>query len=291
MSKAINPNNPIFYVYVYLDPTKPGKYVYGEYEFNYEPFYIGEGHGKRMIAHLKGNKSNIEFFNHIQKIISITEDLPLIHFSYKNVIEGDALRLERMMIECIGRLNKETGPLYNKTAGGQGCSGMVCSEETKRKLRIIRSTQVFSEESRKKVSEVQKISMIGNKNGCKKYILLSPLNEIFITENLKEFSKNNNLYYNNIRLVSVGVYTHYKGWSCRKFNPNKSTNSYKNEMSNVIIKRNTMGYILTSQDNNEIFVNDLTQFCKENNIQRYGFYNVLKGKITSWKGWKIRKLY
>jgi hypothetical protein len=26
-----------FYVYVYLDPRKPGKYKYNNYEFDYEP--------------------------------------------------------------------------------------------------------------------------------------------------------------------------------------------------------------------------------------------------------------
>ena len=32
-----------YYVYIYIDPRKPGKFKYGEYEFDYEPFYIGKG--------------------------------------------------------------------------------------------------------------------------------------------------------------------------------------------------------------------------------------------------------
>jgi hypothetical protein len=39
-----------FYVYIYLDPRKPGKFHYGEYCFDYEPFYVGKGKDNRMFT-------------------------------------------------------------------------------------------------------------------------------------------------------------------------------------------------------------------------------------------------
>jgi hypothetical protein len=42
-----------FYIYIYLDPRKPGKYVYGMYVFDYEPFYVGKGKDKQYISHLR----------------------------------------------------------------------------------------------------------------------------------------------------------------------------------------------------------------------------------------------
>ena len=40
-------NDNKFYVYVYLDPRKPGSFKFGEYEFDYEPFYVGKGKKNR----------------------------------------------------------------------------------------------------------------------------------------------------------------------------------------------------------------------------------------------------
>ena len=49
-----------FYVYVYTDPRKDnGPYKYGEYEFEYEPFYVGKGIGNRKNNHLNEATKNL----------------------------------------------------------------------------------------------------------------------------------------------------------------------------------------------------------------------------------------
>ena len=71
-----------FYVYVYLDPRKPGKFKYGKYEFGYEPFYVGKGYNQRFKIHLKESKLNKDpnklKVNKIRKIRKDTNKDPII---------------------------------------------------------------------------------------------------------------------------------------------------------------------------------------------------------------------
>lgn len=58
-----------YYVYIYLDPRKPGIFTYGEFTFNFEPFYVGKGNGNRYLSHLQ--ESTIKKSNDSPKVAKI----------------------------------------------------------------------------------------------------------------------------------------------------------------------------------------------------------------------------
>lgn len=120
----------IYYVYVYLDPRKPGKYIYGNYKFNYEPFYIGKGKDKRITCHLFEKNSNNKLkFNKIQKIKRESKKGVIISKLKSNLLENDAFILETNLILNIGRIDLKTGPLTNLTDGGEGSSNCIFTKE------------------------------------------------------------------------------------------------------------------------------------------------------------------
>jgi hypothetical protein len=112
-----------FYVYVLLDPRKPGNYDYGRLKFDYEPFYVGKGKGRRDRSHFRmGNvraDTNRMFTKH--KVNTILAILgaglePLVQRVRTEATEDVAYRLEIRAIAMIGR--RPAGPLTNGTNGG-----------------------------------------------------------------------------------------------------------------------------------------------------------------------------
>lgn len=190
---CINTNNRVFYVYTYLDPRKPGNYIYGDYKFDYEPFYVGKGSNSRSNCHLNKNKDNSHFDRKIKKIQRECCSDPIIIKYKEQLLENEAFDFEKHMIQTIGRDDKKQGPLCNKTNGGDGASGCIRNTETrqrmsqskigikrpdnvKRKISESHTGKSISDETKKKMSESNKGKTPWNK-GKTGYNISKPTEE------------------------------------------------------------------------------------------------------------------
>jgi hypothetical protein len=131
----VNPNR--FYTYAYLREDKT-------------PYYIGKGSRKRAYTRGKGD-------------IKPPKDKSRIILLKQNLTEEEAFKHEIYMIAVFGRKDLGTGILHNRTDGGDGSSGTVVSEETRRKISEATKgknnpfyNKSHSEEARRKISEAAK---------------------------------------------------------------------------------------------------------------------------------------
>ena len=152
-----------FYVYILLDPRKPGKYQYRDsMVFDYEPFYVGKGQGRRCEEHFyyKDHPNERCSFksSKIRKIYRETGLEPIIIKPYENLFEDVSFEVEKFFIKSIGRKELKKGPLTNMTDGGEGNSGLIFSEDHRRK--IGQSTHKRNLDPKERL----KHSMLGEKN-------------------------------------------------------------------------------------------------------------------------------
>lgn len=129
----------MFYVYIYVDPADG------------QAFYVGKGRAYRVHAHLKPTAANAALRSRIEDIRALGMK-PTIHV-VNCAGEGDAFEAERALISAIGRLDRGTGPLLNRTAGGQGSSGRAFrhSEATKAKIAVAMRARVMTPEHKEKI--------------------------------------------------------------------------------------------------------------------------------------------
>jgi hypothetical protein len=124
-------------------------YTYAYLREDRTPYYIGKGKGNRAYKkHRKG--------------IGVPKDKSRIIFLKQNLTEEQAFRHEIYMIAVFGRKDLGNGILHNRTDGGEGSSGWVPSEETRRKISEASKGNTYmlgktlSEETKRKMSETRK---------------------------------------------------------------------------------------------------------------------------------------
>ncbi len=139
------------YIYAYLDPRKPGEFKFGNYIFEFEPFYIGKGKAttvyNRMYRHLEFVKNrgidltnNQYKFNLIKQILD--ENLePIIVKVEENLTEENAFNLEKLLIEIIGTRINMKGSLVNISTGGDG-GDVFTNNPRKEEIREMRRKQM-----------------------------------------------------------------------------------------------------------------------------------------------------
>lgn len=111
----------MFYVYAYHDPTTG------------IPFYVGKGSDDRYSHHADNaryyrteDKFPRGYNRHLHYKICQIRALglePAIYIWHRDLLEKQALLLEKVFIKLLGRDDLGTGPLLNLTDGGEGVSG------------------------------------------------------------------------------------------------------------------------------------------------------------------------
>jgi hypothetical protein len=110
-----------YYVYVYLDPRKKGRYEYENVNccFLYEPFYVGKGKSDRYKMHLYPYSlkySNLK--NNKIKAIKKSGHTPFCEMYLTGITENNALINEAILIKSIGKIINNTGVLANISEEG-----------------------------------------------------------------------------------------------------------------------------------------------------------------------------
>lgn len=141
-----------YYIYVYLDTRKPGKFIYDDLIFKYEPFYVGQRKKYRCTSGLKNGGSKFKR-NKINKIIKEGFSPKIIKL-YENLEFDTAIKLEIEIISKIGRHDLKKGPLVNLTDGGEGTTNISKESQLKKSKKLLGRKR--TEESKEKMRQARK---------------------------------------------------------------------------------------------------------------------------------------
>ena len=152
---------------------KKDYYTYAYLREDRTPYYIGKGRGWRIYC--------------THRVIKVPKNKSLIIFLKKNLTEAEAFKHEIYMINVFGRKDLGTGILRNLTNGGEGSSGAIHSEETKKKISVASTGKTLTEETKKKMSESK--TGVPRTEKTKKKISEAHINKTHTEETKKKISE------------------------------------------------------------------------------------------------------
>lgn len=258
-----------FYIYIYLNPLKPGNYnyLYGNVKlhFDFSPFYVGRGQKHRMYMHLyeaktirekieneslnkEEEKYNKHKINTINKILRHGKE-PIILKLNENLNNNEVNELERFYISLIGRADKKLGPLTNQSDGGDGQSGYIHTLETRKKMSLAGKDKKQSEKHIENRTE-------SRKNNGKEWHTKETKQKIGDGNRNKKLSSK---HVEILRLKAIG-----------RNNPKAKK------------------YIIITLEGKEIFLHgEFCKFCRENHISSKKLKQTIKKEIDNYKGYKL----
>jgi hypothetical protein len=208
-------------------------YTYAYLREDGTPYYIGKGSGRRIYS------TNRKF--------KPPKDKSRIIFLKQNLTEEEAFKHEIYMIAVFGRKDLGTGILRNQTDGGDGVSGLIRDEETKKKIsdgisgknhpmygKVGKLHHGYgipcSDETKQKISNTLKGRPLP-KDVCEKiqkimeeryshiyYQITKPDGSIeYIHNSLKAYSIENSLKPGQMYNVANGKANHHKGYKVKKY--------------------------------------------------------------------------
>lgn len=265
-----------FYVYVYLDPRKPGQFTYKNITFLYEPLYVGRGINKRYLFHIYYANNNYNDFKSrkLRKILNSGNN-PIVIFYQINLSFKEANDTEISLIKEIGRFDLKTGPLLNMADGGEGLLNPsqehrdIISQWNKERWKNDDDFRKYISEKRKLSSKKQMIKQwkdVEYRNMMKKRI---------------ETWKNKTTDEKECHRLKVSA-----GTKTALSNLSKEEKQRLSELRSKNLRKNW--YVKRIKDTDWILIDNMPKFCSENNLCTSHMYAVSKGKLKKHKGWLCR---
>lgn len=252
--------------------------VYAILDINGSYFYIGKGQKKRLSATLSARNNTPLKRNKIISIKNKTGKNPKIKILCIGS-EEYCFDIEKKLIKYYGKKIDNTGSLCNISDGGEGTSGIILSEERKKQIsNFFKNNNPMQKlEYREKV----RLSKLGEKNPMfrKSHSLESRQKISIANSGNNHYNYGNHLSEQTKNKISLGNKGRKHSWTNQK--------RCEEHIEKLRASRCKTKFKIINPNNIIIETFYLSKFCKENNLNTGHMYQVVKGNLKSYKGWRV----